>query len=104
MSMRLPISLQMTYESLLVLERKLVPNVVYYRLNHALVHSPKTLRQRWSGLAYYDGVIHNAFGIPTEQLLSAMRELRFGSYSTVATVPGMPYLSRLKSIMRSFCL
>lgn len=54
---------------------KLVPNVIYYRLNHALVHAPKTLRQRWSGLAYYDGVIHNAFGIPTEQLLSAMREL-----------------------------
>ena len=54
---------------------KLVPNVVYYRLNHALVHAPKTLRQRWNGLAYYDGVIHNAFGIPTEQLLSAMREL-----------------------------
>jgi len=54
---------------------KLVPNVVYYRLNHALVHAPKTLRQRWSGLAYYDGVIHNAFGIPTEQLLSTMREL-----------------------------
>ena len=55
---------------------KLVPNVVYYRLNHALVHAPKTLRQRWSGLTYYDGVIHNAFGIPTEQLLSAMRELQ----------------------------
>jgi hypothetical protein len=54
---------------------KVVPNVVYYRLNHALVHAPKTLRQRWTGLAYYDGVIHNAFGVPTEQLLSAMREL-----------------------------
>ncbi|MEA2656615.1 MAG: hypothetical protein QOI23_1980 [Chloroflexota bacterium] len=53
---------------------KLVPNVVYYRLNHALVHAPKTLRQRWSGLAYYDGVIHNAFGVPTDQLLNAMRE------------------------------
>jgi hypothetical protein len=53
---------------------KLVPNVIYYRLNHALVHSPKTLRQRWSGLAYYDGVIHNAFGVPTDQLLNAMRE------------------------------
>jgi hypothetical protein len=53
---------------------KLAPNVVYYRLNHALVHSPKTLRQRWSGLAYYDGVIHNAFGVPTDQLLNAMRE------------------------------
>jgi hypothetical protein len=55
---------------------KFVPNVVYYRLNHALVHAPKTLRQRWSGLAYYDGVIHNAFGVPTEQLLNAMRERR----------------------------
>jgi hypothetical protein len=54
---------------------KLIPNVVYYRLNHALVHSPKTLRQRWSGLAYYDGVIHNAFGVPTEQLLGVMRDL-----------------------------
>ncbi|HEY2596879.1 MAG TPA: hypothetical protein VGJ79_00175 [Candidatus Dormibacteraeota bacterium] len=54
---------------------KLVPNVVYYRLNHALVRVPKTWRQRWSNLAYYDGVIHNAFGVPTEQLLSAMREL-----------------------------
>ena len=53
---------------------KLVPNVVYYRLNHALVHAPKTMRQRWSGLAYYDGVIHNAFGVPTEQLVNAMRE------------------------------
>jgi hypothetical protein len=54
---------------------KLVPNVVYYRLNHALVHAPKTWRQRWSGLTYYDGVIHNAFGVPTEQLLNAMRDL-----------------------------
>ena len=53
---------------------KLVPNVIYYRLNHALVHSPKTLRQRWGGLAYYDGVIHNAFGVRTDQLLKAMRE------------------------------
>src|SRR5882757_11303083 len=33
-----------------------------------------------------------------------MRELRFGSYSTVATVPGIPNLSRLKSTRRSFCL
>src|ERR1035438_10394028 len=33
-----------------------------------------------------------------------MRELRFGSYSMVATVAGMPYFSRLKSIRRSFCL
>jgi hypothetical protein len=53
---------------------KLVPNVVFYRLNHALVHSHKTLLQRLSGFTYYDGLIRNAFGIPTEQLLNAMRE------------------------------
>src|SRR4029077_4385157 len=53
---------------------KLVPNVVFYRLNHALVHSRKTLFQRLSGFTYYDGLIRNAFGIPTEQLLNAMRE------------------------------
>jgi hypothetical protein len=55
---------------------KLVPNVVFFRLNYALVHSPKTLLQRLGGLTYYDGVIRNAFGIPTEQLLKAMREWR----------------------------
>jgi hypothetical protein len=53
---------------------KLVPNVIFYRLNHALVHSRKTLLQRLSGFTYYDGAIHNAFGIPTDQLLNAMRE------------------------------
>jgi hypothetical protein len=53
---------------------KLVPNVVFYRLNHALVHSHKTLLQRLSGFTYYDGLIRNAFGVPTEQLLNAMRE------------------------------
>ena len=31
-----------------------------------------------------------------------MRAERFGSYSIVATVAGMPALSRLKSMMRSF--
>jgi hypothetical protein len=55
---------------------KLVPNVIFYRLNHALVHSPKTWTQRLSGLTYYDGVIRNAFGVPTDQLLSSMREWR----------------------------
>ena len=29
---------------------------------------------------------------------------RFGSYSIVATLAGMPSLSRLKSMRRSFCL
>jgi hypothetical protein len=53
---------------------KLAPNVIFYRLNRALVHSRKTLLQRFSGMTYYDGVIRNAFGIPTEQLLKAMRE------------------------------
>jgi hypothetical protein len=53
---------------------KLVPNVVFYRLNHALVHSRKTLLQRLSGFTYYDGLIRNAFGVPTDQLLYAMRE------------------------------
>src|SRR5271156_1301667 len=33
-----------------------------------------------------------------------MREERLGSYSIVATLPGTPNLSRLKSIRRSFCL
>ena len=55
---------------------KLVPNVVFYRLNHALVQSRKTLLQRLSGFTYYDGVIHNAFGVRTEQLLDAMRDLQ----------------------------
>ncbi len=53
---------------------KLVPNVIFYRLNRALVHSRKNLLQRLSGLSYYDGSIRNAFGIPTDQLLNAMRE------------------------------
>jgi hypothetical protein len=38
------------------------------------VHSRKTVLQRFSGFTYYDGLIRNAFGIPTEQLLNAMRE------------------------------
>jgi hypothetical protein len=42
------------------------PNVIFFRLNRALV--------RVRGLTYFDGVIRNAFGIPTEQLLQAMRE------------------------------
>lgn len=53
---------------------KLVPNVIFFRFNHALVHSRKTLLQRLSGFTYYDGLIRNAFGVPTEDLLTAMRE------------------------------
>lgn len=53
---------------------KLRPNVIFFRLNRALVHAPKTLLQRLRGFSYYDGAIRNAFGVPTEQLLQAMRE------------------------------
>jgi hypothetical protein len=55
---------------------KMVPNVVFYRLNRALVRPQKTMLQRLGGLSYYDGMIRNVFGIPTEQLLSTMRDRR----------------------------
>jgi hypothetical protein len=52
-----------------------IPNVIFYRLNRALVKPRrKTISQRWSGLSYYDGIIRNAFGVTTESLLKAMRE------------------------------
>src|SRR6266851_751765 len=47
---------------------KLRPNVIFFRLNRALVHSRKSLLQRIRGFSYYDGAIRNAFGVPTEQL------------------------------------
>lgn len=50
------------------------PNVVLYRLNRALVNPRRSLLQRWSGPRYYDGVIRNAFGVSTEELLKTMRE------------------------------
>ena len=53
---------------------RLRPNVIFFRLNRALVRTPKTLLQRLRGFSYYDGAIRNAFGVPTEQLLQAMRE------------------------------
>ena len=53
---------------------RLRPNVIFFRLNRALVHAPKTVLQRLRGFSYYDGAIRNAFGVPTEQLLQAMRE------------------------------
>jgi len=55
---------------------KLRPNVIFYRLNRALVHAPKSIWQRLGGLGYYDGMIRNAFGVSTPQLLQAMREWR----------------------------
>ncbi|HEY1421503.1 MAG TPA: hypothetical protein VGG90_12445 [Candidatus Dormibacteraeota bacterium] len=55
---------------------KLAPNVVFYRLNRALVHPRKTVLQRLGGPSYFDGMIRNVFGVPTEQLLRAMRDRR----------------------------
>jgi hypothetical protein len=53
---------------------KLRPNVIFYRVNRALVRQRKSIWQRLTGLSYFDGVIRNAFGVPTDQLLHAMRE------------------------------
>jgi len=53
---------------------KLAPNVVFYRLNRALVRPQKSLLQRWFGLSYFDGMIRNTFGVATEQLLRTMRD------------------------------
>jgi hypothetical protein len=51
------------------------PNVIFYRLNRALVKPRrKTISQRWGGLTYYDGIVRNTFGVTTESLLRAMRE------------------------------
>ena len=49
------------------------PNVIFFRLNRALTPTPRTLYQRLIGFTYYDGVIRNVFGVPTDQLLRAMR-------------------------------
>lgn len=53
---------------------RLAPNVIFYRLNRALVHPDKSLLQRWTGLSYYDGMIRNGFGVTTQQLIQAMRD------------------------------
>lgn len=53
---------------------KLVPNVIFYRLNRALVHPRRSMLQRLGGLSYYDGMIRNVFGVTTEQLLRGMRD------------------------------
>ena len=50
------------------------PNVIFYRLNRALVTPRKTALQRLLGFTYYDGVIRNAFGIPTAQLVRILRD------------------------------
>ena len=51
-----------------------LPNVIFFRLNRALVQTPKkTLVQRLTGQTYFDGVIRNNFGVPTQQLIQSMR-------------------------------
>jgi len=52
---------------------KTVPNVIFYRFNRALVQPKKSLADRLTGLNYFDGVIRNTFGVPTQQLMQAMR-------------------------------
>jgi hypothetical protein len=49
------------------------PNVILYRLNRALTPPRKSLFHRLIGFTYYDGVIRNAFGVPTASLLRVMR-------------------------------
>lgn len=53
---------------------RLRPNVIFFRLNRALTASRRGLLHRMIGFTYYDGVIRNVFGVPTEQLLRAMRD------------------------------
>ena len=53
---------------------RLRPNVIFYRLNRALTPQRRSLYRRLIGFTYYDGVIRNVFGVPTEQLLRAMRD------------------------------
>jgi hypothetical protein len=52
---------------------KAAPNVIFYRLNRALVRPRKSLLQRLTGLTYFDGVIRNRFGVSTQELMQAMR-------------------------------
>ena len=49
------------------------PNVILFRLNRALAPAKRSLLHRLIGFTYYDGVIRNAFGVPTSAVLSAMR-------------------------------
>jgi hypothetical protein len=50
-----------------------VPNVIFYRLNRALVHPRKSLLSRFTGLTYFDGIIRNRFGVSTQDLMTALR-------------------------------
>lgn len=52
---------------------RLRPNVIFFRLNRALTPPRRSVLHRLIGFTYYDGVIRNVFGVPTDQLLRAMR-------------------------------
>jgi hypothetical protein len=52
---------------------KTVPNVIFYRLNRALVRPRKSPLSRFTGMTYFDGVIRNRFGVTTQELMQAMR-------------------------------
>jgi hypothetical protein len=52
---------------------KTVPNVIFYRLNRALVRPRKSPLSRLTGMTYFDGVIRNRFGVSTQDLMQAMR-------------------------------
>ncbi|MHB8613071.1 MAG: hypothetical protein ACYDAL_11665 [Candidatus Dormibacteraceae bacterium] len=52
---------------------KAVPNVIFYRLNRALVRPRKSPLGRLTGMTYFDGVIRNRFGVSTQDLMQAMR-------------------------------
>ena len=52
---------------------KTVPNVIFYRLNRALVRTRKSPLSRFTGMTYFDGVIRNRFGVTTQELMQAMR-------------------------------
>jgi hypothetical protein len=52
---------------------KTVPNVIFYRLNRALVRPRKSPLSRFTGMTYFDGVIRNRFGVTTQDLMLAMR-------------------------------
>jgi len=52
---------------------KTVANVIFYRLNRALVRPRKTPLSRITGMTYFDGVIRNRFGVTTQDLMQAMR-------------------------------
>src|ERR1700716_3356233 len=54
-----------------------LPNVIFFRLNRALVETPKkTYVQRLTGQTYFDGMIRNNFGVPTQKLIQSMRSTR----------------------------